>query len=292
MLTKENYFEKVSDVDWSSIPSALIETHEFILEATGNGMDWEKAANISDFIEVLRLQFTAMENFLPKGKRKGVKGSRQKVGREKKERTSGKKEPKERGNKNRGETNAVEMERIDDSVRFIRRYVGLNGKVKTPEQILSFINSLQRAILERKIRKSDPYADQINYIQKKLLEVYENMGATISLQVDSEVLDSFRLIASSQKISPSTTMLKRYVGAQGKSIEKEKASRLLKVMDKNVTAIPKDNPSRERINRARRNLKHYIENASKSEVLRLQSAALNGMAPNDRDDFMRKVSNV
>ncbi|MEI9909656.1 MAG: hypothetical protein WDO71_08245 [Bacteroidota bacterium] len=52
------------------------------------------------------------------------------------------------------------VERIPEELRFIRRFVNMNGKSKTKDDILRFVNSLQKAILEKRIRKTSPYADQ------------------------------------------------------------------------------------------------------------------------------------
>src|SRR5207244_2837416 len=49
------------------------------------------------------------------------------------------------------------VERIPEELRFIKRYINLNGKIKTKDDILRFINSLQKAILEKRIRKTSSY---------------------------------------------------------------------------------------------------------------------------------------
>jgi hypothetical protein len=57
------------------------------------------------------------------------------------------------------------VESIDTDVQFIRRYAAMHGKVRTEAQILTLIHSLQKAILDRKIRKESPYAKEIAQIQ-------------------------------------------------------------------------------------------------------------------------------
>lgn len=83
---------------------------------------------------------------------------------------------------------AKPVEQIDEEVKFIKRYVLLRGKEKTKEQILSFINSLQKAIVEKRIRKSSQYAEQIRYIQNILIKVYNNMGKNTLLKIRDNVL--------------------------------------------------------------------------------------------------------
>jgi len=70
---------------------------------------------------------------------------------------------------------AKETERISEEVRFIKRFKALHNKTKEKKQILAFINSLQKAMLERRIRKSSKLAKEILYIQESLLKIYNSM---------------------------------------------------------------------------------------------------------------------
>ena len=54
-------------------------------------------------------------------------------------------------------------------VTFIKSFCLLDGKVKTKSQIHGMIKRLQKAIAERKIRKTSTYADAIEYIQNHLI---------------------------------------------------------------------------------------------------------------------------
>lgn len=65
------------------------------------------------------------------------------------------------------------------SLDFIKRYVDLDGKVLTQNQLLSFIQELQYNIRKKQIRKSDPYAKIITVIQKRLVVTYNKMGDSI-----------------------------------------------------------------------------------------------------------------
>jgi hypothetical protein len=62
---------------------------------------------------------------------------------------------------------------LDTDVQFIRRYTLMDGKVKTQAQVLTLIHSLQKAILERRIRKTSPYAAEIKTMQEQLIKLYE-----------------------------------------------------------------------------------------------------------------------
>jgi len=66
-------------------------------------------------------------------------------------------------------------DRVDPESRFIRRYLDLHNTVKSPAAIRSLIADLQRAIKRKQIRKTSPFAAEINLIQDKLIMAYSRM---------------------------------------------------------------------------------------------------------------------
>ncbi len=128
------------------------------------------------------------------------------------------------------------VERIPEELRIIRRFVNMNGKTKTKEKILHFINSLQKAIVEKRIRKTSAYADQIHFIQDKLIEVYNSMKTKIKIELKPETYKEMKALTEEQKVLPSINFIKRYIGMNGKTGIKEKAGQLLdqinRAMDK------------------------------------------------------------
>ncbi|NLR58848.1 hypothetical protein HGH93_12095 [Chitinophaga polysaccharea] len=176
-------------------------------------------------------------------------------------------------------TNAQPVERVDEAVRFIKRFVLMHGKIKTDGQILTFINSLQKAILEKRIRKTSAYAEQIGYIQKSLITCYNNMGGTVEVKIQDKVLKEFLPIAGSEKIRLSVSYMKRYIGLQGKHIDKEKAKRLHGLISAAVNnqEISKTDPYRETIMRVLGSLKSFIDKAKPTDTLSIHSSVLNGI---------------
>lgn len=175
--------------------------------------------------------------------------------------------------------NAADVERVDDAVRFIKRYALLHGKTKTDMQVLNFLNALQRAILEKRIRKTSPYAKQIEYIQGNLVKLYNDMGRSVDIQLKEAVLNEFLQIAGSEKVRLSVSYMKRYVGMQGKHITKEKAQALHRLVSAALDQqkIGKADPYRARIMRVLSSLKQFINKAKPADTLQLHSAVLNGI---------------
>lgn len=73
---------------------------------------------------------------------------------------------------------------------FINRFVKLNSKTLTREEIGKFVQSLQRAIIKKQIRKSSLYARHIEKIQDKLIVQYNQLddGEKVRIQIGEEWL--------------------------------------------------------------------------------------------------------
>lgn len=171
------------------------------------------------------------------------------------------------------------VERVDEELKFIKRYVSMHGKEKTREQILSFINALQRAILEKRIRKTSDYAEQIRYIQDGLIKLYNKMDNTVEIKIREHVLTEMMQIAGSEKVRLSVAYLKRYIGMQGKHITKEKAEKLLTLI---AGALDKEkiagtDPYMEKMKRVLSSLRAYIKDADQPKTLHIHEATLNGL---------------
>ena len=172
-----------------------------------------------------------------------------------------------------------QVERISDEVRFIKRYALLHQKVKTPDQMRSFLNSLQKAILEKRIRKTSAYAREIKYIQEALINFLRQIKKPALVKVDEKVLERFQKIAASEKQRLSVNYLKRYIGIQGKHLDKEKAIRLHSLIDGAIKKerITGDDPYNTRVKNAKKALETFISSADKNDTLQVHETVLNGI---------------
>jgi hypothetical protein len=174
-------------------------------------------------------------------------------------------------------TNINHVERTSDEIRFIKRYVLLNGKVKTKHQILLFLNALQRAITEKRIRKTSKYAKQVIHIQDQLVSLYNEMPEQIKVEIDTKIFDEYRLIADSEKSMISINYIKRFISLHGKTGVKEKAKRLHSQMLKAVNSgkLGKSDPYKDRLESVYTALRDYIDGKSNSPSI--SKAELNGL---------------
>jgi hypothetical protein len=186
--------------------------------------------------------------------------------------------------KESGQVNLVE--RIEEEVKFIKRYAIMHGKEKPEGQILNFINALQKAILDKRIRKHSTYKHEIEYIQTNLVTLYNKLQKIpnpekriAEIRIDKKVLEKFLSIAGSEKIRLSVNYLKRYIGIQGKNITKEKAVRLIELIKKAVEKrkIISNDPYAQRLTTVYSSLVKFINGGKKTDTLEIHPGVLNGI---------------
>lgn len=175
------------------------------------------------------------------------------------------------------ETNAAQVEKVDLEVQFIKRYVGMNGKVKTQDEVLRFLNSLQKAILEKRIRKTSQYASEIEHIQNQLIKCYEKMDESIEITIEKKTIEKYSAIAGSQKAMLSVSYIKQYISLHGKANVKEKAQTLMAKIKKAVDKhkVTKDDPYADRLQKLFNSLNDYIQGNSKAP--QISKSELNGL---------------
>lgn len=264
MITVENIISEYPAIDQAILPDALKKDEfEFIQENIDLYNDDETIKKYIDtFVEKLN---EVIIKPTPEKKVKEKKSNSQKA-------------PKEPAvEKNPSEETTTLVEKVSPEVSFIKRYVGLHGKTKDKSQILNLLNSLQKAIIEKRIRKTSVYAKEIKNIQAQLIKCYNQMGNTIKVNLDEETLDNYTTVAQSQKTMLSVTYIKQYIGIHGKKDVKEKAKALLNRIEKAIESgkIPETCPYWNEIQEIKSSLESYLGNKSKAPTI--SENTLNGI---------------
>jgi hypothetical protein len=165
--------------------------------------------------------------------------------------------------------------KILPEVVFIKRFVNLHDKVVSGESVLRLIDSLQKAIIEKVIRKSSKYSFEIEYIQNQLINLYNKMGNEAKVTIDGKMLNDLKKIVESQKVEPAVVFIKRFLRIQGKPDVKEKAAGLFKALEKNYADLRNDGHYGSHITDIHTSLKVYLKGDSKT--LDIDQAVLNGL---------------
>jgi DNA replication protein DnaC len=232
-VNSQNYFEVVNSIGIENLSPGMQKAHTLIDKATHTGSDWKAYTTYKKSFD---LQFEALELFLKS--KESPKTSQQKETVKRTEYpkakpykvvdkpTNKKTKPRQGNSFVKPKVNGRGVELISSEVGFIKRFALLHSKTKTKDQVLSFIRSLQKAIVEKRIRLSSKYAKTIEEIQKKLLAKYKSGSENISFKFSNEDLSRYYKIAGAEIVMPSVRFIKSYIVMQGRQMSKEKAKGL------------------------------------------------------------------
>jgi hypothetical protein len=282
MLNTNNYFSKVANVNWDSLPEALAKGHKLIEGASQN--NWAAYNSNENIKRVVEAFFLKLNDYLEKNPAAPAQKSMPSKLVTVEPRTASakpapapKKTPVKKAAAEKEEYKSQGVEHIDTDVQFIKRYAAMHGKVKSQAQILTLLHSLQKAIVERRIGKLSPYAEELETMQQQLISCYEKMGDMAEIKIDSKSLKRYLEIAHSQEGLLSVALLKAYIALNGKRDVKDKAERLFRRIKKSVDQgkITKSDKYADKLNEAYQTLKSYID--GDTAMLNINKAQLNGL---------------
>jgi ribosomal protein S18 len=296
MLNTNNYFQKSQSIDWESLPEALSKGNKLVEGASQN--NWAAYNSNENIKRVVDAYFQKLSDYLDKNQSAPAQKSmpakvvkaEPKTASPAKPAPATKKAPEKKAAAEKEEYESEDVEHIDTDVQFIKRYATMHGKVKSQAQILTLIHSLQKAILERRIKKDSPYAKEIELMQNQLIGCYEKMGDMAEIKIDSKNLKRYLQIAHSQEGMLSVALLKAYVALNGKRDIKDKAERLFNRIKKAVEQgkITKSDKYANKLNEAFGTLKNYID--GNPAMLTINKTQLNGLMGILGEDLFQKKS--
>jgi hypothetical protein len=278
MLNANNYAQQVKSIVYNDLSDKLKKGYDFVKKSTHNYTNWDAYHQSDKIKEVCNLYFSLVEQHLP-NKGSKTKTTAKKTAPAKTAKAAKVSTPKTVKKKpSQEDTNANMVEHLDEEIKLIKRFIGLNGRSKTQEQIVRFISSLQKAIIERKVRKSSSYATHIVYIQKTLIEMYNSMGKTLTVEINAKKLEELKAVVGGEKVYLSIPYIKRYLNLVGKTDIKQKATALLKQMRIAVGKgkITKSDRYSDRLSEIHNTLKEFLDNP-KQKTIEASTEQLSGL---------------
>ena len=228
MITLENYLEQSRNIDFDTLPVALKNGDKLTRGAAPN--NWSAYNSNENIKRVINAYLEKLNEYIEKNP---LEKPQKSAPVPKKEKAEAKPRPAKRAEpETQPEEEAEAVEKILPEIAFIKRYVAMHGKTKTQDEVLRFVSSLQKAILEKRIRKTSKYASEIQHIQNQLVKCYEKMGASIAITIDKKTLEKYTAIAGSQKTMLSVTYIKQYISLHGRKDVKDKAKALMEKIRK------------------------------------------------------------
>lgn len=278
MITIDNYFDEIKKVDFSTSSAPIRQARDFVWKITNEGKRWDAYYSSEKIKKTVDLYLAQLN--VPYV---NVKNKKSKISTTTKIEKDNKKEktdpaPIIREAKKDGNDEPVMVSRIPEEIRFIRRFVNLNGKVQTKDQLLRFINSLQKAIVEKRIRKTSQWADQIVDIQDRLIKTFNSIDAPITFTLKQNTLESLKRFVISEKLLPSVNFIKRYIGLHEKANIKDKSKALLTHIDKayDKGVINGNDPYILEILDIQKNLRAFVADKP-AKKLKIENATLHGL---------------
>jgi hypothetical protein len=281
MITISNYQKKTKGIDFSKLPDALQSGHKNFNTMAKHYDSNAKIKEVLDsYIEKLNQALICKKTAQTK-ERKSSKTKSSTANKKAKSETT-KTDPQKKTSTRRkvSKPNAEKIEKVNEEVRFIKRFVLMNGKEKTKKQFRLFINALQKAIVEKRIRKSSKYAKEIMFIQEQAMEIHDSIAKdedTGVILLGGQALEKLHKIAYSETVMPEIAIIKQYIGLNGKTDVKERAERLLKKIERayKQKQILSSSKYHQRIKSIKTALKSYLDGKSKAAIV--QSAELRGL---------------
>lgn len=185
-------------------------------------------------------------------------------------------------------SHATLVERVDDVITLIKRYVNFHNKQKTRDQVLNLLKAVQKAILERRVNKKSMYGEEVMNIQDSLLKALKHDVKIFDITIQAKQLENYTSIVSSVAPMVSISLIKRYINLVGK-LTKEKADNLqkhfMRALDKGI--VTKSDKYYASFKFALNNLDAYL--AGKKSSLSINEQGLTGFLSNSNVGFIPTV---
>lgn len=288
MITAKNYYDKINsgEIAKSKLPDALKAGFEFVDKVTRSGDSWSAYDSSHSIKKTIDLYFEKLQAYLES---QGTKKSAPEKKPAPEKKAAPKAEPKERKQiiapakeqKNTKQSNAELVELVSLELKFIRRFVNMDGKKKDRNQIRLFINALQKAIREKRITKTSKFASEIMDIQDWLIKFHTKFnreGQRRDVEISEGMETKYRLLLGKQTEYQSVKFIKSYISLQGKVIETKKAKSL---HNRIALAIPKkineDDKYWSEISTILKRLQVFVKANPRSGILKIDERELNGL---------------
>jgi hypothetical protein len=283
MINRENYNEVINEFGVNNLDPVLKAGHENYLEIN------EFYNEDEDIKTTIDLYLEKLGKYISKHKSKEpTKISKEKPRdespvkkhapkKEKQKQTAPKQKVKKEKSEKSIQTKMVRI--LKEEVKFIKRFVGLHNKKKSASAILAFIKALQKSIIQKSITINSPFVKEIEYIQDKLIHIYNEITKRRKQEelilLDDKVLSKMVSIAGGESVYPSVSFMKAFIGMEGKIIDAKKKDNFLERLKRAVKSekIKRDDPFAERLDK----IYEYFKTYKAGKKISISKAELNGL---------------
>lgn len=227
MITPSNYYQQIKNYTIPKTQKSLINGMQFIDKITQNGKNWSEYKSTDWIRTLVDSFFRELNQYLdlnPKA-RKSIKSRANGDQLQAKDSIRGDKKTKANATSietmiRRAEKRGKRVPNLSEEIKIIRQFVYLHNKEKTMDEIRYFINLIQRAIAQEKIRATSTYGKEIMEIQISLIRVFESKFSEgkVTLQISEAKRQHYLEIISKQQENPSVRIIKSFIELQARPI--------------------------------------------------------------------------
>lgn len=181
------------------------------------------------------------------------------------------------------EITSLPVEMVSPEIAFIREWVSINGKVKPINKLAGFLNRLQLAIVEKRVRRDAPFANEFMEVQRSAIKLHKDAENSrrkeVLIETPAGRLAELAQVAGMQHLMPTVKLIKAYMRLMGKPIAREKVinlhNRIKKAADKGV--FTSKDPYIKQISHIIKSLETFAKTKKHSGILEIHPAQLNGL---------------
>lgn len=178
--------------------------------------------------------------------------------------------------------NGIQSEKVgtlSKEIEIIKKILRFHDKEKTPEQLLSVIRFMQRAIEQRQVRKSSPFAKEISVLQDGLIKFYNQHRQKKKFRVllDKYTIERLSKAVGTQEVFPSIKYIRQFITMQGKEVKRDKINALIKNIANAIVKkrIPVSDPYLGKLKEILKQLKTHLDR--KEKIVSVSKSDLQGL---------------
>lgn len=249
MITHKNYFTEVNKIGIENLPDTFKKSHELVNKATQSGGNWDRYNSNDTIKRMIDLYFDKLSKFekkpalapppppSPSAPKKEKESKKVVKANEIKEKHSEQKEksqahhtakPKQEIHENK----AALVERLDDEITLIKRFISFHDKQRTRDQVYNLLKAIQKAILERRVNKNSVYGKEVMQIQDSLLGALKHDVKVFDIKIEKLRLERYTNIVIGVAPMDSIRLIKRYISLQNKTGIIDKVEKLRDAVQK------------------------------------------------------------
>ncbi len=290
MITITNYYKEKKSLQLSSLPETLKKGWSFVDKVTQDGASWDAYHSSDSIKKTVDLYLSKLNEFVNSNKPKETKT---KLTATKSKQTTRKPTTRRKPTTSSSRTSklskreeayqkADKVELISPELKLIKRFALMHEKVKTQNQIRLFINALQRAITEKRIRKTSPHAKEIMEIQDSLINLmgkFKSANDSIKIELSDKKRSHYLTLVGKQAELRSVKFIKSYINLQGKLIPNDKAKNLYNRIARaiNTNKLTKKDKYWSQVDQIMSTLKSFVKKNPAQGQLIVSSKELNGL---------------